>query len=333
MMKRLAPLWMVPLIACGTGTDGSDAPTLAVGQGRLALEIAAESDARGAGSGGKPAQVLAGLAEIIVDIDEVTAHSSEAGWVVLLREPRTVDILRLADSAVELGFADLPAGRINQIRLHVAEDSSPYVTRQDGSTAPLKVPSGKQSGIKLKGTWDLAACQVTRVQARFDRRNSIHVVRTGQGEQHILRPVIFAGGASYEDAFCGEAPPSDGSTPPGDGTTPPGDGTTPPGDGTTPPGDGLDPGSESPDPGSEGSTPPGSESPSGDDPATSGGDDGSPGGQSGDGSGTPTGSAGGDSGAPGGSGGSSPDDGLCDSGQACGTGFTCGYTGVCIPEF
>lgn len=317
-MKRSAPLWIVPFLACGSGGDGtapSQGPALALGQGRLALEIAAESpDADGRASGGKPAQVLAGLQEIIVDIDEVTAHSSESGWVVLLREPRTVDILKLAESAVELGFADLPAGRINQIRLHVAEDSNPYVTLADGSAAPLDVPSGMQSGIKLKGSWNLEACQITRVRARLDRRNSIHVVRTGHSDRHILRPVIFADGASYEDAVCG-------------------DGTTPPGEGTTPPGDELpDPGSESPDPGSQTPTPPGEGTPSGDDPAAGGGEEGAPGGETEPGDDTPTGSTGEAPTDPTG-GASSPEDGLCDAAQDCLAGYTCGQTGVCIPSF
>jgi hypothetical protein len=311
MLRRIAPLWLFPFIACGTeGSVSETTPTVPMGQGRLALEIAAAFDDLQSAGNGKPARVLAGLSEIIVDIDEVTAHSSEAGWVVLLREPRRVDILRLADSAVELGFADLPPGHISQIRLHVAEDSSPFVTDAEGATHPLKVPSGMQSGIKLKGLWDLHACQVTRVQARIDRRNSIHVISTGHGDQHILRPVIFAGGTSLEAVGCGETPPGEG------GETPPGVETG--GDPSGP----LDPGGEG-TPG-EGDAP-------GTDP-----EGGTPGGETPPGEGGEIPPVGGDPTvpeSPTGGGGGEPDEGLCESGQTCASGYHCGQTGVCIPSF
>ena len=50
-----------------------------------------------------------GVTQIIVTVDKVTAHSTSAGWVTLSTQGVTVDILKLAQYAQPLGFANMPA--------------------------------------------------------------------------------------------------------------------------------------------------------------------------------------------------------------------------------
>src|SRR5262245_57454937 len=76
------------------------------------------------------------LAEAHVTVDRVTVHSSGQWAVVRDGINADVDVLKLADSAVELGFGDLPAGKITQIRLHVASSPAPHVVLTDGSQLP-----------------------------------------------------------------------------------------------------------------------------------------------------------------------------------------------------
>lgn len=129
--------------------------------------------------------------EIVVTIGKVTAHSTSAGWVTVMQNTVTVDLLKLQTESQQLGFNDLPAGKITQIRLYVV-DGPRYVTLEDGSHVDLKVPSGYQSGIKINGPFELDACNQTGVTLDFDGHKSIWVHPTGQGDEWILRPVIHA---------------------------------------------------------------------------------------------------------------------------------------------
>ncbi|MBK7857155.1 MAG: DUF4382 domain-containing protein [Archangiaceae bacterium] len=156
-----------------------------------------------------------GVKEIIVTIDKVTAHSTSAGWVALSGTDVTVDILKLAQYAQQLGFANVPAGKITQLRLYVKEGGTQYVTRDDGVRVDLKVPSGIQSGIKLKGLFDVSACKAATVPLTFDAKHSIWVHPTGQGDEWILRPVIRTGKVDVADMGCEPTGNPPGSMNPG----------------------------------------------------------------------------------------------------------------------
>src|SRR6185369_9522254 len=135
-----------------------------------------------------------------------------------------IDVLKLSQYAQQLGFANVPAGKITQLRLYVKEGATQYVTRDDGQRIDLKVPSGIQSGIKLKGMFDAAQCTASTVPLKWDGKKSIWVHPTGQGDEWILRPVIHTG--SIEGSNVGCMPPSDGSDTPNPNPTVPGGGGT-----------------------------------------------------------------------------------------------------------
>lgn len=129
--------------------------------------------------------------QINVTIARVTAHSSTDGWVEIFSQgPVTVDLLTLKTRVMELGFRNLPAGKITQIRLYLTEGGTQNVVLPGGEVMPLKVPSGVQSGIKIKGPFELSSCDITTVTLDFDGHKSIWYHPTGNGGDWILRPVI-----------------------------------------------------------------------------------------------------------------------------------------------
>ena len=91
-----------------------------------------------------------------------------------------------------LGETALPAGKYQQMRLVLAENSAAFplansVKPSGQAEVPLTTPSGQQSGLKLNMNVDVPAGQVVDVVLDFDACKS--VVRRGNGGYN-LKPVI-----------------------------------------------------------------------------------------------------------------------------------------------
>ncbi|MEW5853145.1 MAG: DUF4382 domain-containing protein [Myxococcota bacterium] len=243
---------------------------------RLAVRLQAAPGSAQLSRGNGPHGV-GGLQEIVVSVRKVVAHAAGQGWVVLSEDPVTIDLLRLGDHTAELGFANMPQGKVTQIRLYVAEDPASYVLAEDGTQHPLKVPSGLQSGIKIKGPWNLNACDDAVVNLDMDVKKSIHIHGRGADDTFILRPVIKLRDLNLGTQDDCSVPPADpldptpgdddqpgGTDQPGDdgsgepedlcysteGTLVPCDQVNPPADGTDDPADGTD-GSDDPTDGTD----------------------------------------------------------------------------------
>ena len=128
--------------------------------------------------------------QVNVVIREVRIHSAAAGeddgWFVVESDPATYDLLSLQNGVfVTLGIASsIPAGAYDEVRLVLGDGSTIVV---DGATHDLKVPSGMQSGIKLKGLFEVPDGGRVEVLLDFDAARS--VVETGNGK-YLLKPVI-----------------------------------------------------------------------------------------------------------------------------------------------
>lgn len=220
------------LAACG-GNVGDTDPDGPIGSddGRIQLELtgqqlnSSQQLVQGNPTGnGKMDQVE----HINVTISKVTAHSNSQGWVELFSgTPITIDLLDLKNSTATLGFKNLPAGKITQIRLYTTEGATQNVVLRSGQTVDLKVPSGLQSGIKVKGLFDLKACTKTTLSFGFVGHKSIWVHPTGQGDLWILRPVIHAATTQGQALPCNSGGSGGGSGAGGSG----GSGGTVPGGG------------------------------------------------------------------------------------------------------
>ncbi|MFT2009700.1 DUF4382 domain-containing protein [Pontibacter sp. 13R65] len=130
-------------------------------------------------------------AQVNVDIRSVQIHKESAddgsGWITLDEvHPGIYNLLDFANGRdTLLASANLPAGRISQIRLLLGDDNS--LILKDGRKMPLKTPSGQSSGIKLKIDADLVEDVTYMVLLDFDAAKS--VVARGNG-QYNLKPVV-----------------------------------------------------------------------------------------------------------------------------------------------
>lgn len=166
------------LSACGGGSDS--------GTGTLRLAL---TDA--------PA---CGFDAVNVTVQSVRLHQSATaedtanGWETLtLASPKQVDLLKLTNGLLEeLGQTTLPAGRYNQLRLVLADNSSTplanTVVPTSGAEVALTTPSAQQSGLKLKVAMDVAPGQVADYVIDFDACRS--VVQAGGSGKYLLKPVL-----------------------------------------------------------------------------------------------------------------------------------------------
>ncbi len=129
---------------------------------------------------------------INLHVVSVEIYSAGTGWVTLGTPDRTIDLLKLHDGVEEVlaKGASLPAGSYGQMRLVLGSGNE--VVLSDGTTQPLKVPSGMQSGVKLPVQFDVAEGTTKDVFIDFDAHRSIFLHQAGHSGQYILRPVVRA---------------------------------------------------------------------------------------------------------------------------------------------
>lgn len=167
--------------------------------------------------GGNPGRSGSGVQFAITDapVDEVQnvfikivslAVRQEAGdWLEIpVINPDEIDILDLQRGKSETFAAleSLPFGTYTELRLALDEDNSARVVDMQNESHPLKVPSGSQSGLKIKSNFEVREGELTRLVLDFDLRKSLKEVGSGQGnsgERFQLKPVIRL----VEQAFQG----------------------------------------------------------------------------------------------------------------------------------
>jgi hypothetical protein len=126
--------------------------------------------------------------EVNIDVQSVEVHAgsdSTSGWVPLNVNKGIYNLLELTNGVdTLLGIAELPVGKISQVRLILGENNS---IRTGGSTYPLETPSAQQSGLKLQVNAEIKADITYKLLLDFDAARSI--VETGAGK-YKLKPVI-----------------------------------------------------------------------------------------------------------------------------------------------
>jgi hypothetical protein len=155
--------------------------------------------------------------EVNLAIIQVSAHlagvesagetDSTAGWQVLRAESMNVDLITLRNGVfTTLALAQVPAGHYTQIRLKLGAGSNVVV---DGTTHPLTVPSGLQSGYKLVGSFDVPANGLLDLALDFDAARS--VVLTGSGS-YMLKPTVRVMPVSTAGSITGQVLPASVTT-------------------------------------------------------------------------------------------------------------------------
>lgn len=138
---------------------------------------------------------------VFITVTEVQIHKGGSDWQVIeeFEGPVTYNLLELTHGISELmAVTELPAGVYTQIRFMLdapenvgqGNHANPgcYLEFADGSTEPLFVPSGGQTGYKAIGNFSVPVNGDVHVTADFDVRKS--VVVAGNSGKFILKPTI-----------------------------------------------------------------------------------------------------------------------------------------------
>lgn len=126
------------------------------------------------------------LEEVNIDLQGVVVKG-EAGFEEIALETNTgiYDLLDFQNGLDTLiARADIQLEQIREVRLILGDNNTVVV---DGETHELKIPSGSQSGLKIKACLDLGPMTEFDLLLDFDAGASIH--QTGNGK-YIMRPVI-----------------------------------------------------------------------------------------------------------------------------------------------
>ena len=147
--------------------------------------------------------------EVNIDIQEVLVNSNDgnSGWISLDIEKGVYDILELTNGLdTLLGSAEVPSGKISQIRLVLGDNNTIKV---GGETHALTTPSAQQSGLKLKLNAELQEGVAYTITLDFDAARSI--VKAGNSGKYILKPVIRALEEATSGAIKGAITPIEAS--------------------------------------------------------------------------------------------------------------------------
>ncbi|MBJ6135894.1 DUF4382 domain-containing protein [Marinobacter litoralis] len=134
------------------------------------------------------------LSSVHIAFNTIRLKHADGEWLEYsLEETGTVDLLTLQGGVTEPLITDeeVPAGEYKEIRLIVDTDNS-WVTKSSEGDAryTLGVPSGEQSGLKLKGSFIVAADASTDFTIDFDVRKSIIDPQGNAQGDFMLKPVL-----------------------------------------------------------------------------------------------------------------------------------------------
>ena len=162
----------ISLLACKKGSSGTD------GANKAKLQVYLTDDP------GDYEKVLIDVRDVQINV----SGDSVNGWQSLQGvNPGVYDLLTLVnDNDTLLADADIPSGRLEQMRLILGPDN--FVKLQgDPTMIKLETPSAEQSGLKLNIHADVVNGILYVITLDFDVAKSI--VKTGN-KKYKLKPVI-----------------------------------------------------------------------------------------------------------------------------------------------
>jgi len=128
--------------------------------------------------------------EAIVDVNETleTNETDTEGWITVLNESKSLDLIKIKGVEEFLGEKILLTGKYTQIRLEISDGSITfYPSNTSTATYKLKIPSKK---FKLVRGFTIEPNKTTTLVFDFDAEKSIVERDSNIGPEYILKPVI-----------------------------------------------------------------------------------------------------------------------------------------------
>jgi len=196
-LSAIASVFLM-LAACGGGGDSSD------GTGKLSVSItdAPISDAQSVtvnflGAEVKPADgsaVRFYFCENPDDPENPVVQKIECADTDTGPHVKSIDLLKQTAgvSALLLDSVEIPAGKVNWVRLVLAEKAGEIVLSTGTFPLPLTVPSGSQTGLKLNRGFVVPqeGDGEARIYIDFDVRKSIVEVHSTVPPSYKLKPTL-----------------------------------------------------------------------------------------------------------------------------------------------
>jgi hypothetical protein len=193
MVADTAGLVAIALVGCSSGGEEETAveatttqpPSTATATARPSV-VSGSSGATGSTSGTGTLEVRVtdapdpSITAVFVTTDNVEVSVAGQGWLTVIDEKITFELLALEGVEAVLGTAELPVGKYTQVRLSVPE----VQIEKDGELVTADVPSGT---IKLVGNFELVADEKTFISLDFEVDKSL-IDRNRQG--FLFKPVI-----------------------------------------------------------------------------------------------------------------------------------------------
>ncbi|MDC0664018.1 DUF4382 domain-containing protein [Marinobacter sp. SS21] len=162
------------LAACGGGSSGSG------DTGQVSVNV---TDA--------PASEFT---DVTISFTGISLKPADGQWIEFtFDEPKTWNLLELTGGISEPLITDeeVPAGEYSELRLKIdTENSYVVLASQPDYEATLAVPSGEQSGLKLKGELIVAADATTDFTIDFDVAKSIVNPKGTSLADYLLKPSL-----------------------------------------------------------------------------------------------------------------------------------------------
>lgn len=129
--------------------------------------------------------------QVWVTIDKIRVHQAceteDTCFITVLETPMYVDLLLMKDTPLVLDPVPLPAGKYNQIRMSVGSPCNLVFEGEDTTPYPLEVPSDE---IKIHYQFEVPEGGTAQITLDFDAEESLHIVKKGNKDVYLLRPVV-----------------------------------------------------------------------------------------------------------------------------------------------
>jgi len=125
------------------------------------------------------------IQELNITVEQIVIIDSNDRHITILQEERQMELLSISRSdPVVLSDVSIEHGIYKELRLVLKDNSTIKV---DGEVYPIKIPSGSQSGLKLKGPFVIPQGKLFRLIIDFVASESVH---WNKGQGWMLKPVL-----------------------------------------------------------------------------------------------------------------------------------------------